>query len=90
MREGKKGVTIWNNFFAEGKCKCTYTCIASETFLVFDPKCLPTIHALCFVTANYINFELKMTEIVSNLKHFCTNHFGGEKFVVFFRQVLLS
>ena len=80
MREGKKGVHIWNNCFTEGKCKCTCTCIASEMFLVFDLKC---IHTLCFVTTNYINFELKMTGIVSNLKHFCTSHFDREKFAVF-------
>ena len=31
-----------------------------------------------------------MTGIVSNPKHFFTSHFDGEKFVVFFWQVLVS
>ena len=58
--------------------------------LVFNPKCLPTIHVLCFATAKYMNIGLKITGVVSNPKCFCTRHFYGEKFVVFFRQVLLS
>ena len=66
------------------------TCIVRETFLVFDLESLLTIHVLCFATANCMNIELKMTGVVSNLKRFHTNHFYEEKFVVFFRQVLLS
>ena len=34
-------------------------------------------------TANYMNIELKMKGVVSNLKCFHTSHFDGEKFVVF-------
>ena len=46
------------------------------------------MHALCFVTANYMQIELKMTGMVSILKHFHASHFYGEMFVVFFRVML--
>ena len=61
--------------------------LAKHFWSSIQNACEPFMHSALQQQA--INFELKMTGIVSNPKHFYTSHFDREKFVVLFRQVLL-